>query len=78
MLSSSIEPRSDDPGLEEERVRELVVARRAVEEDEVLLRQLGELRLAANGERMRRVDDEHERVLVERELLDVRVVEARG
>ncbi len=62
-----------DSGLEEHRVRQLVVARRAVEENELLVGEVGEAHDVAR--RVRRVHDEHELVLVERELLDVGIVE---
>ena len=57
----------------EERAREPVVARGAVEEDELRLGDLRDRDVRACGERMRRVGDQDERLLVERHALDLRV-----
>ena len=73
-LSSSITLRRRDPGLEEQRVRQLVVARRAVEEH----KNCSAARSATPHDVTGGCDgvhDEHELVLVERELLDGGVVE---
>ena len=63
------------PGRAEERVRELGVARRAVELDELLARDLLQPDLPALGEAVGRVADEHEPVLVERRRDDVGVAQ---
>ena len=75
MLSSSITPRGNDARLAEERARELVVARRAIEEDQLLLAELVHRDLAARGERMPGARDEHQLVLEERDALDVGMAE---
>jgi class 3 adenylate cyclase len=63
----------NDPGLAEERARELVVARGPVEHDETLVREIGHL--GAGGEPVFGIHREDELVLVERERLELGIVQ---
>src|SRR5439155_124085 len=64
-----------DTGLPHERARELVVAGRAVEQDEVVLRQLLEPDTAAARERMVSADDEQQLVVEQRNELGLRMAD---
>jgi hypothetical protein len=63
----------NDARLAEERARQVVVARRSVEQDQLLLTHLLDADLSRRGEAVAGVRDEDELVLVERHALDIRV-----
>src|SRR5439155_1380540 len=57
----------DHAGLSQERAREVVIARGAIEQDQPVLAELLEAHLSAPGERVRPTRDEHELVVEDRD-----------
>jgi len=57
----------DHAGLSQERAREVVIARGAIEQDQPVLAELLEAHLSAPGERVRPTRDEHKLVVEDRD-----------